>query len=100
MSTHVPTACWTSTTLTLLTLPVLGLVDDIIPAIANGAMTDDSSVVRLDQVLEEKLERCRNVRFIPFGLHEPLPDHRVNFCITVLLHDVVDGLEQWCMTRE
>jgi len=65
----------------------------------NGAMTDDSSV-RLNQVLEEKFERCGNARFIPFGLYEPLPDYRVNFCITLLLHDAVDGLKQWGMTTE
>ena len=63
-------------------------------------MTDNSSVIRLDHVLEEKFERCGNVGVIPFGLYEPLPDHRVNFCITLLLHDAVDGLKQWRMTME
>ena len=57
-------------------------------------MTDDPSVVRLDHVLKEKFERCGNVRFISFGLYEPLPDHCVRFCIAFLLHDAVDGLKQ------
>jgi len=82
------------------TLQTLELVDDGIPAATNGVMVYDSSVVRINQVLEEKLERCGNVRLIAFGLYEPLPDHRVNLCITLLLHNVVDGLKQWCMTRE
>lgn len=63
-------------------------------------MTDDSSVIRLDHVFEEKLERCGNVRVISFGLYESLPDNRVNFCITLLLYDVVDGLKQRHMTTE
>ena len=79
---------------TTLTLPVPGLVDDIISVATDGAITDDSSVIRLDHVFEEKFERCGNVRFISFGLYEPLPDHRVRFCITLLPHDDVNGLKQ------
>ena len=79
---------------TTLTLPVPGLVDDIISVATDGAITDDSSVIRLDHVFEEKFERCGNVRFISFGLYEPLPDHRVRFCITFLPHDDVNDLKQ------
>ena len=40
------------------------------------------------------------MRVIPFGLRESLPDNCVNFCITVLLHDVADDPKQRRMTTE
>ena len=63
-------------------------------------MADGSFIVRLDHVVEEKFECCRNMRFIPFGLYEPLPDHRINFCIALLPYDAVNGLKQRHMTTE
>jgi hypothetical protein len=69
------------------------LVEDGIPVTAVRAMTDDSSIILLDHVLEEKFERCRNVRVVACGLYELLPDHRVCFCVTRLPHDAVDDVK-------
>jgi len=49
---------------------------------ATRAMTDDSSIVLLGRVLEEKLERCRNVRVTARGLRKLLPDNRICLCVT------------------
>jgi len=76
-----------------LTLPALGLVDYSIPLATVGAITDGSTVILLDHVLEKKFERCGDVRVIPCRCYEPLPNHSVRFCITALPQDAVDGLK-------
>ena len=62
--------------------------------IAICAMTNDSSIILLDHVLEEEFERCRDVRVVACGLYELLPDHRVCFFATRLPYDTVNGEKQ------
>jgi hypothetical protein len=64
------------------------------PPIAIRTTTDDSSIVLLDHVLEEKLEGCENVSVIARGLYELLPDNRVRPCVTRPPHDAVYGVKQ------
>ena len=54
---------------TTLAPPVLGLIDDGIPATTTRTPTDDPFIILLDQVSEEKFERCRNVRVVTCGLY-------------------------------
>lgn len=88
---------FTSLSSTNLTLPVLGLVEDGIPSVTASVIADDSLVIHLDHVLEEKFERFGNVRVISCGLYKPLPDHCVRFYGALLQQDAVDGVKQWRM---
>ena len=63
-------------------------------------MADDSSIVLLDHVSDEKFERRGNMRVVACRFYELLPDHRVRFCAACLPHDTVDGLKQWGVTIE
>lgn len=78
---------------TTLALPVLELVKDGIPTITICTMTDDPSVILFDHASEGKLESCRNVRVIAYGLYKLLSDHRVYFCVTYPPYDAVRGVK-------
>ena len=61
--------------------------------ITTRTMTDDSLVILLNHIPDEKFERCENVRVVACGLYERLPDHRVRFCAARLPYDAINGLK-------
>jgi len=85
---------------TILTLPILMPFEGGVPPPTVCAFADNSSVILLDHVLEEKFEGYRHVRVIACGLYELLPDHCIRFCGACLLHDAVDGVKQRRVTME